>query len=273
MASLLCIVLTFWAFVTMRILVKCRKHMKQRGNLHRSRSSYSQICYQTMGTAGMWLYDIIVVVNLIGVNIAYTIMGANMLKNLHLGWFSGDFGSIFLITIICIFPGLLRNAKALSRTSFLGVITLGALFLLLFIYGCATSGFSFPRKVWTGDVEGYAVVFGIFLFSFGVGAVFLDYQESLAKPETHLATYKNALISTAVIYILYGTALIFVFQDAELGIEENILDNLKGNSALHIISSLLVMFVVICSYPITFIFALHLIMPSSNDVRSEVRIN
>lgn len=45
-AIFLCIALSYWAFISMRILVKCRKHMKQRGMLHRTRSSYSQICYQ-----------------------------------------------------------------------------------------------------------------------------------------------------------------------------------------------------------------------------------
>lgn len=64
-----------------------------------------------MGTVGMWTYDILVVINLLGVNVAYTIMCGTMLGNMHLGWFSSSFGSIFLSTIILIIPSLLRNAK------------------------------------------------------------------------------------------------------------------------------------------------------------------
>lgn len=115
-------------------------------------------------------------------------------------------------------------------------------------------------------------MFGIYLFSFGCGAIFLDYQESLKKPEEHVETYRWALVVTDVVYIFYGFILICVFQKSDLGIEGNILDNLKNNTALHVICSLLVLFLIICSYPICFLFSLHIIMPSTNDVRSEESI-
>lgn len=153
------------------------------------------------------------------------------------------------------------------------MIVLAILFVTLFIYGAATTTFSFPKHLWTDDVEGYAVMFGIYLFSFGCGAIFLDYQESLKKPEEHVETYRWALVVTDVVYIFYGFILICVFQKSKLGIEGNILDNLKSSSALHIICSLMVMFLIICSYPICFLFSLHIIMPSTNDVRSEESIN
>ncbi|VEU41290.1 unnamed protein product [Pseudo-nitzschia multistriata] len=244
-------------------------------------SSFSKLGWYALGNLGLWSIDIMMLVLLSFINIAFEVAilqfaeatpfttGEKMLDGLILG---------LVLVPFCIVDDL----SALSKLSRMGLIILGLTMSVVAWYGLneqkameynAASTFERGERD-TGinnhndskfnlyplnGIEGVSKWFGCTVFSFGIVPLTFNFRESMADPEKLPQTAMISMSLVGVCYIVIGVSFLYLFPN----IENDLLAEIPSTGLLATTTRIAMILVVMASTPL-------LIVPCAEIIEGKI---
>ena len=216
----------------------------------RGTATLGKLAWYALGPPGLATLDILTVLLLIGIIVAYIDAIRTFLQGTLLTTGNDSFDAILIACLIAPLS-VVPDLGALTKTSSAGLFVLG--FALLIITGYGIYSFSddvsftihwFPRN----GLAGFSHWFGCIVFGFGTVPLTFNFKESMAESKTPVFVKANllAMLIVAAVYIIVGISLLFLYP----GIESDVLSEIPEEGILPIVTRLAMGVVVMATAPL-----------------------
>lgn len=249
------VVVSVVVLLSMRLLVKCKVHLRGQG-FDEDSLTYSKIGQHGLGNIGRYLILAGVFMSQIGTCTAYLIFFASVV---HSTWPEISRYSAIILALACVYPlVVVRNLANLQWTSFLGcaltTIVVGVIitYEVICIEGSPTRDHPQDFVAFIQDVQTVPRFFGITMFAIEGITVILPLEQSMAKKELFLPTLYGAMTCVTLLLTVFGGMGYYVFGTVTSSM---VTANMPGNSYVTSLECLLVLSLVVTFpiqlYPIT----------------------
>jgi amino acid permease len=220
----------------------------------RGTSTFGKVAWYAFGSVGLQVFDIIFVLLLLGIIIAYV---AGVIS------FVGD--TPFSVNRIAdaVVTGCIMGTMALvpdmgylSGASAKGLTVLLLAFMVIAAFGFLgsddTGGIDAMQtvapsmKLWPRSLSGVSHWFGIVVFGYGVVPLTYNFQESMKEPDKMVGATAGALAGVAVSYIFMGLGLYALFPD----LTSDVLHELPATGILPVLTRLAMSWTILVTAPL-----------------------
>ncbi|KAK8819624.1 hypothetical protein WA556_002612, partial [Blastocystis sp. ATCC 50177/Nand II] len=222
-------------------------------------NDYAVIIYHILGPRGYYLFLVLYLIAIWGVQVSTLITIVDFIDNLP--WLSSIFPNrsttkLFLhitCTLICMLLVFMKDMKPLVPVSSLSILALLISFILLLAYGFASFHITFSLSMlkplsWTALLSSM----GVASFSLGYNFSFLSFFKQV-KPSLKNQTKKALTPIIAVITIcllLFPLLALMSFYSSPAGIKQDILLSIPETHPISIIISIMMFLSCLFTYPI-----------------------
>lgn len=268
-ASIMTIILVLLNIVSCRILIRCRdimlvgkyhQHNHTAATVHYdmdySNDTYNQLAEYTLGTIGLRIVDISIIICLLGVVALYIITYCELMYEVI-----NTINKLYYIVCALIFLlpfSLIRELNFLSFVSALSTISYVIAFICIFTYGYlyghqeSIQSIEFTKF---GSSESLGRSFGMLTFSLGIPVMSLTLEEELQQPTKFHSILNRSMFVVCVSYITIGCIGCILFDH----VHEIIISNLSNDSIITGAVKLMVAVTLLLSCPLSLSPALNLI--------------
>jgi hypothetical protein len=194
-------------------------------------ATLGKIAYYALGDTGLIVLDIILLLLLSGIVIAYEVAILSFSKGTPFTTRNNLLDGLIL-AVLLVPLCLVKDMSSLSKLSRLGLIILAITMLIITGYGVI--GYD-DRRVSSDDfipfqwlpcdgIAGFSHWFGCVVFGFGIVPLTFNFRESMAQPETLPKTSMVSMLLVAAAYIITGVVLLHFYPD----IHDDVLSELPG---------------------------------------------
>ena len=213
-------------------------------------ATLGSIAWYTVGPSGLAILDLLTLILLMGVIVAYNDAIRTFLQDTPFTTGHDAFDAI--ITAFLIAPlTVVKDMGFLSKTSAAGLSVLAFALLVIAGYGILGSSSSsdtasalqwFPRN----GLAGVSNWFGCVVYGFGIVPLTFNFRDSMAEPSKYTPTCFYALLLVALIYIIVGISLLALYPD----IDADVLSAIPQLGILPTITRLAMVVVVVATAPL-----------------------
>lgn len=208
--------------------------------------------------------DFSLIFTLIGVCIATQITVASMMMAIP-GNFLSNTAWTILSGIICIPLCLSKDVGFLAPYSFLGLLCLIIGIVAILYFGMESFGSNVfiepftpgsiqmePLSYFPTSLSGLAIFLGVANFCFEIASLAFSVEESMEHRENFQTAVLYCLVFVWLMYVIIadGAALLYIHDPQ--GIHENILSNLPQHSLIAALVRIMMAFVCLLTYPLSF---------------------
>jgi amino acid permease len=211
-------------------------------------ATYGKVAWYAMGPAGLKSLDVMTVILLLGIIVAYQDAIRSFLQDTPCTTHSNIVDAI-LIALMMAPLSIVPDMGYLSRISATGLYLLGFAFLVIAGYGMAQYDGTLPSSLHWFPQDGLTGVshwFGCTVFGFGVVPLTFNFRESMAEPSRLVGATTFSLLGVAIAYIIAGVGLLALYPN----IEGDVLHELPQEGILPIITRLAIVVVVLVTAPL-----------------------
>jgi amino acid permease len=214
----------------------------------RGTATLGKVAWYTVGPSGLAVLDVLTVVLLMGVIVAYNDAIRSFIQGTPFTTGSDVFDAIitaFLIAPLSVVPDM----GYLTKTSAAGLSVLA--FALLVIAGYGLDNYSsdtvftlqwFPRN----GLAGASHWFGCTVFGYGVVPLTFNFRDSMAEPSKFNNANLSALLLVSAVYIIVGLSLLILYPN----IENDVLSEIPQEGILPTVTRLAMVVVIIATAPL-----------------------
>jgi amino acid permease len=183
-------------------------------------ATLGKIAYYALGDVGLLVLDIMLLLLLSGIVIAYEVAILSFSKGTPFTTHNNILDALIL-AILLVPLCLVEDMSSLSKLSRLGLIILAMTMLVIAGYGVAGYDQSkalseeFDAFHWfpADGLAGVSHWFGCVVFGFGIVPLTFNFRESMAHPEFLPNTAMVSMLLVAAAYIVTGIALLYLYPD------------------------------------------------------------
>jgi proton-coupled amino acid transporter len=211
-------------------------------------ATLGKVAWYAMGPTGLKSLDVMTVILLLGIIVAYQDAIRSFLQDTPCTTHS-DIVDAILIALMMAPLSIVPDVGYLSRISATGLGVLGFSFLVIAGYGIAQYDGTLPSSLhWfpQDGLTGASHWFGCTVFGFGVVPLTFNFRESMAEPSRMVGATTLALLGVALAYIIAGVGLLTLYPN----IEGDVLHELPQVGILPIITRLAMVVVVLVTAPL-----------------------
>ena len=269
--TLIIVFLALSTIYSVYILIRCHEITGKYG--------FSMLGKITMGNFGNILIKIIIIINNIGLCIAYFRIFGEVLQTIIQAWVSPDsfwatnwhnYIFILMCGVIMIFFIFIKNISALKKVAYLGVLAVLLFSLSLSVLLIYKSGYNYldheitwkyllPNCTFSEAFHVIPTVFLAFLFQFNVFPIYLSLKHR--NIDSMMKATKYGVIYSLIIFLIVGIVGFLIYG---LNMEETILNSLSDDMLRYgkISTFIKVLIIIICitfvttcltSFPILFL--------------------
>lgn len=237
-------------------------------------SKLGQVAWYAFGPVGLAVLDVMMLLLLNGVIIAYVAGAISFLGDTPITL--GPWVDAIIVGTIMGSLSLVPDLGHLARASAMGLVVLLATFLVIASYGILDWKHSphvlqpsislMPRDGLTGLSEW----FGVVVFGFGVVPLTFNFRDSMKQPAKIVAAMGVALTGVSISYIIMGAGMLFLFP----ALTGDVLHELPKTGWLPILTRLAMVWVVATTAPLLIVICGELIegkWQTASHLRSVVR--
>jgi amino acid permease len=210
-------------------------------------SLLGKVAWHAYGPMGLEVLDIMMMILLLGVIVAYFCAILTFLSDtpLSLGGIWDGLVTALILTCISLVP----HVGVLSQASALGLTVLFLTFVVIFSYGILgddSSHAATPIAMWPHSMQGLSQLFGVVVFGFGVVPMTYNFRSSMQQPGCMIEVTACAMGATAASYFVAGVGLYVLFP----ALQGDVLSELPTTGFLPVVSRLAMVFVVLMTAPL-----------------------
>ena len=193
-----------------------RKILRER-KIH-TNNQYAYLCYVTMGLPGFYIFNLSMVITLFGASAGTIIAMTDFMCQLpfQIGSERTNRGILqIILTLIVITLTLLKDPSLLVGVSSMGMISMIASLVILFVYGLCTTSFTFKTSyLYPHSTSGFLSNLGLFVHSLAFILFLLSNTKHLKKQYKKKATQTIgvAVVTMALIYAFMGIVFFAAFH-------------------------------------------------------------
>ena len=227
-------------------------------------ATLGKVAYYALGETGLILLDIMLLILLSGIVIAYEVAILSFAKGTPFTTGS-NLVDAMILTFLLVPLSIVDDMSNLSKLSRLGLVILA--FAMLVIAGYGISGYDTttilaedsPFSLWppTG-LTGVSHWFGCVVFGFGIVPLTFNFRESMAEPEHLPLTALISMVLVAFVYIVTGIIMLYLYPD----ITDDVLSEIPAGG-LATVTRLAMIVVVLATAPL-------LIVPCAEIVEGKI---
>jgi len=180
-------------------------------------ATYGRIAYSVFGLKGLHLIDLLIVLLLLGVVVAYMDAVVSFLSPTFLTTGVPALDTL-LVAIIITHLSCVSDVGRLAGLSESGLVAILLSFAVIFAYGLRemgpTAGFNSltDADLWPKDLEGLSSWFGVVAFGFGIVPIAYNVQEGMADPSKMSRATEWALGLVFLSYVLIGNGAAVLYR-------------------------------------------------------------
>jgi amino acid permease len=194
-------------------------------------ATLGKIAYYALGATGLVVLDIMLLLLLSGIVIAYEVAILSFSKGTPFTT-RNNLLDAMILAVMLVPLCLVEDLSSLSKLSRLGLIVLALTMLVIAGYGVSGYG---ERRINSSDLntfhwlpcDGIAGVsdwFGCVVFGFGIVPLTFNFRDAMAQPEFLPKTSMVSMLLVAAAYIVTGVVLLHLYPD----IHDDVLSELPG---------------------------------------------
>jgi amino acid permease len=195
------------------------------GALHAGISTFAKVAWYAYGDIGLHMVDGMMILLLIGIVVAYVAAVMSFMADTPLS--INTTVDAILTGLAMVSLSLVPNLDYLTRASAIGLFVLLMAFVVITAYGVhdhfrldeSTAGHQpaedVPLKIWPGSWANVSHWFGIVVFGYGIVPLTYNFHESMQEPHRLEEATSLAVGSVALLYVLLGVGLYYLFPQLE----------------------------------------------------------
>jgi len=217
--------------------------------------------YALGGQAGLYVLDIMFVLLLLGIIVAYVAATISFMGDTSVSL--GKVPDAVAGAVLMVGLSLVPDVGYLHASSAAGLTVLLAAFAVIAVYGVLKRGdgnnVDHPENEdnsdsqqldwWPPSAAGLSHLFGIAVFGYGVVPMTYNYHESMKRPERLMGATWIALVATAGLYALIGVGLYVLFP----GLTADVLHEIPATGIVPLITRLALTGTIIMTAPLIII--------------------
>ena len=232
-------------------------------------AAYGRVAWYAFGPIGLHIIDIMMIVLLCGITIAYQDALISFIGATPFSTSSPAFDSLWTVLIIAPLS-CVPDLSYLSKCSALGIFAICITFLVIACYGVMENGMAGLSMIswedmWPKSLTGACNWFGIIAFGYGVTPIAYNIQESMETPDKMPAATKYALLAVCGAYVIISNGIAVLFKPTVKEFQGDILQELP-ESWLPTSVRLAMALVVLVTIPL-------LVSPSSEIIEGKLGMN
>lgn len=191
------------------------------GALHAGISTFAKVAWYAYGDWGLHLVDGMMILLLLGIVVAYVAAVMSFIADTPLS-INATVNAI-LTGLAMVSLSLVPNLDYLTRASAIGLFVLLMAFVVITGYGVHDHfrpdepaadhqpTEDVPLKIWAGSWANVSHWFGIVVFGYGIVPLTYNFHESMQEPHRLEEATSLAVGSVALLYVLLGVGLYYLF--------------------------------------------------------------
>ena len=193
-------------------------------------ATYGRVAWYAFGPIGLHIIDIMMIVLLCGITIAYQDALISFIGATPFGTGSPAFDSLWTVLIIAPLS-CVPDLSYLSKCSALGIFAICTTFGVISCYGIMENGLSGLsiiswEDMWPKSLTGACIWFGIIAFGYGVTPIAYNIQESMQNPDKMPSATKHALLAVCGAYVIISNGVAILFKPTVEEFQGDILQEL-----------------------------------------------
>lgn len=222
-------------------------------------STLGRVAWYAFGRTGLQILDVMVVLLLLGIVIAYVAAVLTFVNDTPLKSSSRIVDAI-VTGIVMGSLSLVPDVGYLSGASAIGLIVLLSAFVVIAGYGVWMSDgelwdvdavhYNEPTvlslQFWPSSLNGISRWFGIVVFGYGVVPLTFNFQESMKEPAKMMEASASALVYVAVLYVIMGVGMYWLFPN----LTSDVLHELPSTGILPTLTRYAIMLTVLTTAPL-----------------------
>ena len=179
-------------------------------------ATYGRVAWYAFGPVGLHIIDIMMIVLLCGITIAYQDALISFIGATPFSTGSAAFDSLWTVLIVAPLS-CVPDLSYLSKCSALGIFAICITFLVIACYGIMENGLAgflamSWEDMWPKSLTGACNWFGIIAFGYGITPIAYNIQESMKCPDKMPTATKYALFSVCGAYVVISDGIAILFK-------------------------------------------------------------